>query len=131
MAELANILENESTSPRGPDLFYAASVSSRALGKPEGVRVRVPLQLPHEGRLVSRAQGVGEQGERVTLHLPSQLPKGARLRLRGQGGLRKGASPGDLFVDVEILLPPSRVVTAIVGTAVLAVVGTLLGLFYG
>ncbi len=106
MAELGNILEGPGSGPCGPDLQFHAKVPQSALGRGTGYAVKVPLQLPSDDGLVSRAVSGMDDGQHVQLHLPPQLPEGAVLRLRGQGGVREGARPGDLFVHIEVV--PAR-----------------------
>lgn len=134
MTELGSIYGSTRSGPRGPDLF----VSVRPPRPVEGVatRVRVPLELPHEGALVRRADPHGD-GEWVALGIPPTLAPGTTLRLRGAGGVSgaHGASAGDLYITIEgfesspaLALLVSRPARR-VALAVLAAVAVLLALW--
>lgn len=127
MAELGNILEGPGQGPSGPDLKFHVKVPHTALGRGTGYAVKVPLQLPADGGLVSRAVSGMDDGQDVQLHLPKELPAGAVLRLRGQGGVRDGARPGDLYVHIEVVparpVWPWAVAALMLAGAVAAAVG--------
>lgn len=131
VAGLGNILAPEATGPRGPDLRLRVKVPSKDLGREGGVLVKVPASIEHEGRAVPRAASPHDPKGRLRLHLPAQVPEGAVLRLRGQGGLQEGASPGDLYIEVEVVQGRGGVVALVwlgalaAGVAVAAIVGAL------
>ena len=131
MSELGNIYQPVSDGPKGPDLH----VSVRPPLPVEGVRtqVSVPLDLPHEGALVRRADPHGD-GERIALGIPPGLSPGTTLRLRGAGGVptEAGGVAGDLYITVEGFESPSGLADLARGPvprAALLVVGAVAVLF--
>ena len=102
MAQLGSVLAPDAGGPRGPDLTVRVDVPRAALGDPDGVWVKIPLELDLAGELVPRAVSGHDDGDEIQLHLPHGFPQGGALRLRGQGGQQAGASDGDLLVQVQL-----------------------------
>ena len=68
------------------------------------------LTLPvaaHEAALGARVEVPTLDGT-VKLKVPPNTPSGARLLLRGHGVPAAAGEPGDLIVDVQIVLPPVK-----------------------
>ena len=86
---------------RGPDLRATVKVPRSRLGDPDGVCVRLPPRLEHEGAQLERTPQPGESLDAITLRLPEDFPDGATLRLRGAGA-RGSKGSGDLFLRIEI-----------------------------
>ena len=115
MTELGQTFEASASGPKGPDLYVSVRPPLPVDGVP--TRVRVPLELPHAGALVRRADPHGD-GDELALGIPPGLAAGTTLRLRGAGGVcsEPGGSAGDLYVTIEgfeeslgLLAPAARV----------------------
>lgn len=102
MTQLGSIFEPEAAGPRGRDLHADVTVPAWALGVPNGIDVRVPLDLAAEGGYARRVVHAGDTGDQIRLCLPAGFPDGGVLRLRGQGEAHDGGRPGDLLVHVEV-----------------------------
>jgi DnaJ-class molecular chaperone len=69
------------------------------------LEVRVPVTLA-EAALGAKVDVPTPKGV-ISLRVPAGTSAGAKLRVRGHGVAPKGADPGDLFAEIQIVLPKS------------------------
>jgi len=99
--------QGESGGGGGPagDILVTIRVSPHPLFRRTGNRleVRVPVTLAEavQGGKVDVPTPHGT----ITLTLPANTSSGARLRVKGHGVRPKGGEPGDLFAEIQIVLP--------------------------
>lgn len=87
------------------DLFLEVAFSPHPLYSAEGKDVYVTLPVaPWEAALGATVQVPTPDG-RVDMKVPAQSTSGRKLRLKGRGLPAK--SPGDLYVVLQIALPPA------------------------
>ncbi|MEW6561408.1 MAG: DnaJ C-terminal domain-containing protein [Pseudomonadota bacterium] len=87
------------------DLYLEIGFNPHGLYRVEGRDVFVDLLLaPWEAALGAEVQVPTPDG-RVELKIPPTTASGRRLRLKGRG--IPGATPGDLYVIAQIVLPPA------------------------
>jgi curved DNA-binding protein len=88
------------------DLLITVQVTSHPFFQRRGdnLHVRLPVSLLEaaEGAKVD----VPTPGGTVSLRVPPGTSSGTKLRVKGHGIARKGQPTGDLFAEVEIILPP-------------------------
>ncbi|WP_298293158.1 DnaJ C-terminal domain-containing protein [Thiomonas sp.] len=90
----------------GPgDLYLEIGFNPHSLYRVEGRDVFVDLPLaPWEAALGAEVQAPTPDGP-VAVKIPPTTTSGRRLRLKGRG--IPGATPGDLYVVTQIVLPPA------------------------
>jgi molecular chaperone DnaJ len=91
---------------RGGDLYVTVEVAPHPVFERRGrdLLVRLPIAV-HEAALGARVD-VPTLGDPVRVRVPPGTSSGRRIRVRGQGLRLPGeAEPGDLIVDVQIVLP--------------------------
>ncbi|HWA97629.1 MAG TPA: DnaJ C-terminal domain-containing protein [Pirellulales bacterium] len=89
------------------DLFLKVHVAPHPFFTRKGnnLHVRLPVALREA---VDGAQvDVPTPRGTVSLKVPPGTSSGAKLRVRGYGVATKGKEPGDLFAEVQIVLPPN------------------------
>lgn len=60
---------------------------------------------PHQAALGARVPLTTAEGSEITITIPPGSSSGKKLRLRGQGLPRRGATRGDLIVELRIVVP--------------------------
>lgn len=92
------------------DLYLEIAFNPHSLYRVEGRDVFIDLPLaPWEAALGAEVQVPTPDGT-VELKIPPGSASGRRLRLKGRG--IPGATPGDFYVVVQIVLPPADTETA-------------------
>ena len=87
------------------DLYLEIGFNAHGLYRVEGRDVFVDLPLaPWEAALGAEVQVPTPDG-RVEMKIPPATATGRRLRLKGRG--IPGATPGDLYVVAQVVLPPA------------------------
>ena len=86
------------------DLFLEVNLRPHARFKAEGRDVTLTLPVAPWEAALGETVAVPTLGGPVDMKLPAGARSGQKLRLRGRG--LPGASPGDQFVVLEIVLPP-------------------------
>jgi DnaJ-class molecular chaperone len=66
--------------------------------------VRLPVTLNEA--VSGGAVEIPSPGGTVTMQIPAGTSSGKKLRVKGQGVAMKGTAAGDLFAEVQIMLPP-------------------------
>ena len=66
--------------------------------------MQVPVTLA-EAVLGAKIEVPTPQGT-IMLRVPPGTSSGKKLRVKGRGVAPKGADPGDLFAEIQIVLPP-------------------------
>ena len=66
--------------------------------------VRVPITLAEA--VTGAKVDVPTPSGTISLRVPPRTSSGAKLRVRGHGVKPKTGTPGDLYADVQIVLPP-------------------------
>jgi curved DNA-binding protein len=91
--------------PQSGDLLIEVEFQPHRLYRVDGrdLVLRLPV-APWEAMLGATVQ-VPTPGGRVDLKVPAQSHSGSKLRLRGRG--IPASPPGDLYVELEIALPPA------------------------
>ena len=84
-------------------------VASHPFFRRRGADLEITLPVAvHEAALGARVDVPTLEGP-VRLRIPPGTPSGQRLRLRGRGvPSSRGEAPGDLIVDIQVVLPPVR-----------------------
>lgn len=77
---------------------------TRGRGRGQDVQVRLPL-TPWEAALGATVPVMTPAGE-AKVRVPPGTSSGRRLRLRGEGMPGARGTPGDLFAEVQIMVPP-------------------------
>lgn len=93
---------------KGPagDLYLEISFRPHKLYHPEGVDLYLDLPVaPWEAALGGKVK-VPTPGGVVDLNIPANSKQGRKLRLKGRGIPAK--TPGDLYVVLQIALPPAK-----------------------
>lgn len=89
------------------DILVTIRVSSHPFFKRSGSRldVRVPVTLAEavEGATIDVPTPQGT----IALRVPSGTSSGTKLRIKGHGVRPANSAPGDLFAEVQIVLPPA------------------------
>jgi DnaJ-class molecular chaperone len=99
--------QGEAGAGGGPagDILVTIRVSPHPLFRRTGNRldIRVPITLAEavKGAKVDVPTPHGT----ITLTVPPGTSSGARLRVKGQGVRPKSGEPGDLFAEIQIVLP--------------------------
>ncbi|XP_010531365.1 PREDICTED: chaperone protein dnaJ A6, chloroplastic [Tarenaya hassleriana] len=106
---------------------------------------RTPLGVFQQVMTCSSCQGTGEistpcgtcsgdgrvrRTKRISLKVPAGVDSGSRLRVRGEGNAgRRGGSPGDLFVGIEVIPDPvlKREDTNILYTCKISYIDAIMG----
>lgn len=99
--------QGEPGSKGGPagDLYLEINIQPHRLFRVEGRDLHLELPLaPWEAALGATVK-VPTPGGAVELKIPSDTPAGRQMRLRGRG--LPSEPPGDLYVKVQIVLPPA------------------------
>jgi len=86
------------------DLFLEVSLRPHPLFKVEGRDVTLTLPVAPWEAALGEAVSVPTLGGPVDMRLPAGARAGQTLRLRGRG--LPGATPGDQFVQLKVVLPP-------------------------
>lgn len=88
------------------DLYLAVSIAPHPRYRVEGrdLHVRLPV-APWEAAL-GAAVAVDTPGGEAKVKVPAGTSSGRRLRLRGRGMPDPRGTPGDLFAEVRIMVPP-------------------------
>jgi DnaJ-class molecular chaperone len=92
--------------PKG-DLYLVVSISPHKTFEREGddLHVRVPVPL-HVAVLGGEVEVPTPKGTKLALRLPAETQNGRKFRLKGQGMPHLGGgSHGDLFAEVQVVLP--------------------------
>ena len=91
------------------DLYVTVEVSPHPFFTRVGRDLYLTLPVAvHEAALGARVE-VPTLGESVRLRIPPGTPSGRKLRLAGHGLPGEGGQePGDLIVEIQIVLPPVR-----------------------
>jgi DnaJ-class molecular chaperone len=92
--------------PKGEaDLLVKVKVAPHAFFQRRGdhLDVRVPV-TSGEAALGAKIDVPSPHGT-ITVRVPAGASSGAKLRVKGQGVRAKGRPPGDLFVELQIVLP--------------------------
>jgi curved DNA-binding protein len=87
------------------DLFLEVSFAAHALYRPEGRDLNLELPVAPWELALGASVPVPTPGGAVDLKVPAGSKPGARLRLRGRG--LPANPPGDLYVTLQIALPPA------------------------
>jgi curved DNA-binding protein len=88
------------------DLFLEVSFAPHPLYRPEGRDLHLELPVaPWEAALGASVRVPTPDGA-VDLKIPAGSKAGSRMRLRGRG--LPSATPGDLYVTLQIVLPPAH-----------------------
>jgi curved DNA-binding protein len=93
---------------QGPagDLYLEIAFAPHALYRVEGRDVTLDLPLaPWEAALGATVAVPTPDGS-VQLNVPANSAAGRKLRLKGKG--LPGSTPGDLYVQIQIMLPPAQ-----------------------
>jgi curved DNA-binding protein len=87
------------------DLYLEVAFAPHALWRVDGRDLNLTLPVaPWEAALGAEIELPTPDGS-VAIHVPAGSQTGRRLRLRGRG--IPGREPGDLYVQLEVVLPPS------------------------
>ncbi len=93
--------------PRGQagDLLLTLRVTSHPAFRREGedLHVAVPVTIPEAYR--GGPVVVPTLGGEVKVRVPARARSGQKLRLRGKGVKRRDGAPGDLYVELRVVLP--------------------------
>jgi molecular chaperone DnaJ len=90
------------------DLYVTIEVAPHPFFRRDGRNLFLTLPIAaHEAALGARVDVPTLDGS-VKLKVPPNTPSGARLLLRGHGVPAAAGEPGDLIVDVQIVLPPVK-----------------------
>jgi hypothetical protein len=115
---------------KGPDVRVRAVVPRAELEAGRVVLVPVPDRVPYEDGTVPRRREAGDPPGAVRLHLSSQLVHGAMLRLRRQGGEHPTTGvPGDLLVELAIVVPRRRWTWVVVGVSIAVAMAATAAMF--
>ncbi|MEP7314352.1 MAG: DnaJ C-terminal domain-containing protein [Pseudomonadota bacterium] len=87
------------------DLFLEVGFAPHALYRPEGRDLHLDLPVAPWEAALGASVPVPTPGGAVDLKIPANSKSGARLRLRGRG--LPASAPGDLYVTLQIVLPPA------------------------
>ncbi|MEO6102839.1 MAG: DnaJ C-terminal domain-containing protein, partial [Pseudoxanthomonas sp.] len=87
------------------DLFLEVAFAAHALYRPEGRDLYVELPVAPWEAAMGATVPVPTPGGKVDLKIPAGSKAGAKLRLRGRG--LPANPPGDLYVVLQIALPPA------------------------
>ncbi len=87
------------------DILLTVHVAPHAYFERRGshLHVKVPVTLG-EAALGAKVDVPTPRGT-VTLQVPPGTSSGRKLRVKGQGVATRGGSPGDLFAEIQIVLP--------------------------
>jgi DnaJ-class molecular chaperone len=96
--------QGDGSGPAG-DILLTIHVSPHPHFRRTGTRldVRVPVTLA-EAALGAKVDVPTPQGT-IALTVPPNTSSGKRLRIKGHGVRPAGQSPGDLFAEIQIVLP--------------------------
>jgi curved DNA-binding protein len=87
------------------DLFLEVAFAPHPLYRPEGRDLYLELPVAPWEAALGASVPVPTPGGIVELKIPANSRAGAKLRLRGRG--RPASAPGDLYVLLQIALPPA------------------------
>jgi len=92
---------------RDGDLYLDITVAAHPLFRVDGMDIHVDLPVaPWEAVLGSSVE-IPTPAGRVTLKVPAGTRAGQKMRLGGRGMARPDGSKGDLYAQVEIVVPTS------------------------
>lgn len=92
------------------DLYLEIHIRPQALFKVTGRNLHMSLPLAPWEAALGASVTVPTPGGPVELKIPPDTPAGRQLRLRGRG--LPSNPPGDLYAQVQIVLPPARTAAA-------------------
>jgi curved DNA-binding protein len=88
------------------DLFLVVRIAPHPRYRLSGRDIHVDLPItPWEGALGATAPVAGPGGT-ATVHVPPGTSTGRRLRLRGEGMPNPKGTPGDLYAEIKVMVPP-------------------------
>jgi curved DNA-binding protein len=87
------------------DLYLQVEFEPHSLYRPEGRDVHLELPLAPWEAALGATVSVPTLGGKVSLKIPPGSQSGQRMRLKGRG--LPGKTPGDAFVQLEIVNPPA------------------------
>jgi curved DNA-binding protein len=97
---------SSSGGPAG-DLLFTVHVAAHPWFQRRGndLTVRVPVSLAEA--VAGAKVDVPSPSGTISLRIPPRTSSGAKLRVRGHGVKPKSGTPGDLYAEVQIMLPPT------------------------
>ncbi len=87
------------------DILINVRVSPHPFFRRTGNRLDVTVPVTLAEALAGAKVDIPTPNGTISLTIPPGTSSGKRLRIKGQGIARKGATPGDLFAEIQIVLP--------------------------
>lgn len=87
------------------DVIIICRIAPHAWFRRDGDHITVEIPVTVSEAVLGAKVDVPTLDGMATMTIPAGTPSGARLRLRGKGIVRKGATPGDLHVVVQVVPP--------------------------
>ncbi|MGH8902421.1 MAG: DnaJ C-terminal domain-containing protein [Egibacteraceae bacterium] len=88
------------------DLYLVVRIAAHPRYRVEGRDISVELRLAPWEAALGATVAVDTPGGEAKVRVPPGTSSGRRLRLRGRGMPNPRGSPGDLFAEVRIMVPP-------------------------
>ena len=87
------------------DLIVTLTVSSHPFFKRSGKNLELRLPVTISEAALGATVDVPTPSGTVALKIPAGSSSGRRLRVKGQGVLSRSGAPGDLYIELQIILP--------------------------
>lgn len=104
-------LAGEGGRGRGPaqagDLYLVVRIAPHPRYRLEGRDIHVDLPVTPWEAALGETLPVAGPGGTAKVHVPPGTSSGRRLRLRGEGMPNPKGSPGDLYAEIRVVVPPS------------------------
>ncbi|MEY9965028.1 curved DNA-binding protein [Streptacidiphilus sp. MAP12-16] len=104
-------LAGEGGRGRGPgpsgDLYLAVRIAPHPRYRLSGRDIQVDLPVTPWEAALGATVPVTAPGGTAKVHVPPGTSTGRRLRLRGEGMPNPKGSPGDLYAEIRVMVPPS------------------------
>jgi len=92
---------------RDGDLYLDITVAAHPLFRVDGMDIHVDLPVAPWEAVLGASVEIPTPAGRVTLKVPAGTRAGQKMRLGGRGMARPDGSKGDLYAQVEIVVPTS------------------------
>ncbi|SHN27640.1 DnaJ C-terminal domain-containing protein [Actinacidiphila paucisporea] len=104
-------LAGEGGRGRGPDsagdLYLVVRIAPHPRYRLDGRDIHVDLPVAAWEAALGATVPVAGPGGTAKVHVPPGTSTGRRLRLRGEGMPHPKGSPGDLYAEIKVMVPPS------------------------
>ena len=104
-------LAGEGGRGRGPsaagDLYLVVRIAPHPRYRLSGRDIHVDLPITPWEAALGASVAVSGPGGTAKVHVPAGTSTGRRLRLRGEGMPRPKGTPGDLYAEIRVMVPPT------------------------